>query len=995
MGTNVRPIAFVFLALVLALAAATKSASAIPSDDWSSDLTECQWTNNVSTSCSLTMSSPVASMTISGTNTNTTKEQLGSDYAILARQFDSNLPTLSFVTDGNSGRLASITFTHIHNHNAGQAPASYGVQLEFRDGSGTWSNLGSPFTADASTTNSTRTVTAATELDLAPNTAYAVRWGTTTNGAGFSNVTRADFFAVANISVGFRKNQLITVTQAVDGPAGGTTTLAASATSSLPITWGSATPGVCSVSGATASLLATGKCTVTADQAGDAVWVPAALQTMSFNVTPAPTTTASTSASTTPSTMLTTTTTIPAVTTLTTGPVKTTVAERAPTKVTAATATTVASTTTTSSMPAVSASTSTTIHSTGNSDGAVIPSSPPIGDPLARPQRFFRLQVRSGGGSTGTTVTNGWATGGAIGLRPGARVTSTLHSDPVVLGTVTVAADGTVEFDFPLPTNVDPGNHAVIVDSLTSNGEIISAVATFEVTPSGTIENVTDASELLGVTVDQEMVDRSVDSGLPLYDTARNVAQTSAILTTIVITVSAVLTAAGAAVASAPRAPGRPAGRSPDGERRLARREDEEETGDTPASDEDADDSERDENAEGSLSSTDVNLLDDEGDDLSGRGDTGMTWRLRGHERTHALVLSLAGRLGARSRIAARALQDGHWMRAVFGVINSFVWALGAALGVLAAVSHGGMVVAPGAVILCTVIAVSLLDAMAGLAAWMMFTLVAVTTGHVTSVMDVRTLLGLGIVFWALPSIGSAIRPLRRTVRGSRYALFDRVADYAIVPLFLSYASVGVVMSLNGLAGLETVTTATGSTVRTTVFVMAIVRLAAEDTARAHFPARLRATQVDVASAGSRAPRFLTIAVSAALYAMGAAPFFGLGWRTWTVIALISAAPLVRTYQETLPNFAVVNKWFPRGILRSVIMIFFSAWFGRVVLSSADSPQDAAALSVLLLLPALAIGMVDIFAREGDEWSSTILTKVAGAGLWTVSALALTGVITP
>ncbi|MFM9084030.1 MAG: hypothetical protein ACKOQ7_09185, partial [Actinomycetota bacterium] len=66
---------------------------------------------------------------MSGTNTNTTKELLGATWAILARHFDSNLQTLGFVTDATGGRLASLTFTHIHNHNAGQAPASYGVQL--------------------------------------------------------------------------------------------------------------------------------------------------------------------------------------------------------------------------------------------------------------------------------------------------------------------------------------------------------------------------------------------------------------------------------------------------------------------------------------------------------------------------------------------------------------------------------------------------------------------------------------------------------------------------------------------------------------------------------------------------------------------------------------------------------------------------------------------------------------------------------------------------
>ena len=68
------------------------------------------------------------------------------------------------------------------------------------------------------------------------------------------------------------------------GTIGGSSSLTATASSGLPVTFGSSTPAVCSVTGSTVSYLATGTCTVTADQAGDADYNPAPQVTLGIAV---------------------------------------------------------------------------------------------------------------------------------------------------------------------------------------------------------------------------------------------------------------------------------------------------------------------------------------------------------------------------------------------------------------------------------------------------------------------------------------------------------------------------------------------------------------------------------------------------------------------------------------------------------------------------------------------------------------------------------------
>ena len=95
-------------------------------------------------------------------------------------------------------------------------------------------------------------------------------------GAAYIFAASADGPADQNIT-GF------TATPSV-GVVGGSSTLSATASSGLAVTFDSNTPTICTVAGSTVSYLAVGTCTVTADQAGDATYNPAPQVTLNIGV---------------------------------------------------------------------------------------------------------------------------------------------------------------------------------------------------------------------------------------------------------------------------------------------------------------------------------------------------------------------------------------------------------------------------------------------------------------------------------------------------------------------------------------------------------------------------------------------------------------------------------------------------------------------------------------------------------------------------------------
>jgi hypothetical protein len=284
-----------------------------------------------------------------------------------------------------------------------------------------------------------------------------------------------------------------------------------------------------------------------------------------------------------------------------------------------------------------------------------------------------------------------------------------------------------------------------------------------------------------------------------------------------------------------------------------------------------------------------------------------------------------------------------------------------------------------------------LFDAFASTLAWLTFSIACIITGNVTNIYEFRTLMGLAIVWIAIPSIASAIRPMvRDQERSSSYA-YDRFADYVVMPLFASYAAASAYSALNGLSGLTLVSSTAANQVRILVVACCVARLLVEDAVQLLYPSRSAEIYIEPETTQRKTSRLFTIATSGILYLIAAGPFFGFGWRTWLVVSLMSAVPLGKLFSSSFPNFPRIHQWFPRGVVRSALMIFVSAWFARFIFGIAGQSHHAQTLAVLLLIPGIVIGVIDCIARDGGDWPSTLFTKISGVAIWLFLAAVLTG----
>ena len=583
---------------------------------------------------------------------------------------------------------------------------------------------------------------------------------------------------------------------------------------------------------------------------------------------------------------------------------------------------------------------------------------------IAEP-RYLEMasEVVAGKAASGRTVSVA-----ATGLAPNSKVLLVLQPENVVLVESTTDASGNATLSATLPNGVTLGSHMLLATGTTPAGDDVSTSGAFVVDSSGVVTGVVAASESLAKPPSLAELQRALDAGAPLYDTAANVATTAAV-------------AVGAAVIGTVAAGGAAGGAGGSSGSGGSRSSSSNESGDGSVSPE-SQSEDRNTESQGEVGSIDVDELQKLEHDHESWGDKSLLWRLPGAQASHSLILRAYNWAESHSVLLSRVLIDGQWMRAALGPIHLVFAYVGMLLGVLGAISTGGAALLPPMGLVFVVIVMSMADALAGMLAWLSFTLVVAVSGGLSNLFDLRTLLGMAIVFMALPLVANHARPLRRLNDGTLLWKLDRLGDYLLAPIIVSFAASAALTALNGLSGLQLVESSDASQVRWLVGITVVCRMVIEDVVVRGFPQRLAATHLDNGDGLGVVADYGTVLAKGGLFLLASSSFFGLGWRTWLMVSLMTLVPFLKITKDRYPNFWWLKHWFPQGVLRTVMMIFVGSWFAQWVLSTSSSPNAARELAPLLMLPGVALGFIDLFGRSGDKWPNAVWNRLIAAGAW-------------
>jgi hypothetical protein len=559
--------------------------------------------------------------------------------------------------------------------------------------------------------------------------------------------------------------------------------------------------------------------------------------------------------------------------------------------------------------------------------------------------------------SLGATVTGRSVTLDAVGLRPGTPVAVLLYSEPRVIGEGVADAQGNSAVQTTVPADLEVGTHTIMAKGTSPDGQSVQAVGAFTIDADQVATAIAPpAQSVMPVAPGSPELERALAAGKPIYDPGLHPATTAA----VAVAGIALLGIAGLGGMSSPSSGAGQSGTK---------------------------------TARGKLAGVVTKKLKVVKDEEEGRGDRSRTWRAPLTARTDAVIAAAPIRAGRWSAMVPRVLVDGAWSRAMFGSLGFALWIAGFGLGVWSAASVGFNAFPPALPLALAIIVLGVLDSSAGAVAWLTITTAAAVTGHVTTWADVRTLLGMFVLFASLPLLAHVIRPLRRKASTERKDRFDRFADYVMMPIFVAFAAASMFKALNGLSGLELTSPDQMWAVRIAVILACWLRLGLEDVATHAYPVRSKQVQPEKLVSPGKRMSIVSVVIRTGVFILIAAPFFGLGWLTWLAAILLAIPMLLKIWEDSLPNSPQLNRWYPRGLARFVLLLVVGIYLAAWLLGHSAPDEQVRATYNLLLLPGIVSGVIELFGREGGDWPNTWLKRAAGGLLWLFAASVVVGLI--
>ena len=345
-------------------------------------------------------------------------------------------------------------------------------------------------------------------------------------------------------------------------------------------------------------------------------------------------------------------------------------------------------------------------------------------------------------------------------------------------------------------------------------------------------------------------------------------------------------------------------------------------------------------------------------------------------DRLDDWMCAVAARSARFSPALGRVLDDGSYLRALVGVLWPVIPAIGAVLGVVAAGNSDHVVTLPALGLFIALLVVGALDAFAGMAAATSYLVSMLLCGGMDSADALRGFLGLAAAMFLVGLIASAMRPYRRVSAGDH--LWNRFVDVVLITLIGAWSAGTMFSAVPHLSGYDVAWSGRVGAVEVAALATLLVRWALENAARILVSVRLARIENETFPSPVAGQRLVSRTVRTIVFAFVAWVFVGGNWWLAAGSAMFLVPKLIETQADRFPNSPVLHRMLPRNLVRIVVMLFVMLWWGLLV-DGAVSSNDVQWAFVLMSIPGLCLGVADWFARDGEEWPSTVLSRLLGA----------------
>jgi hypothetical protein len=364
-----------------------------------------------------------------------------------------------------------------------------------------------------------------------------------------------------------------------------------------------------------------------------------------------------------------------------------------------------------------------------------------------------------------------------------------------------------------------------------------------------------------------------------------------------------------------------------------------------------------------------------------GRGDSLSLWAIPALAFLDNPTRNWTRKVARFSPLLSKLINDGIYLRAIFGSISVLPVAAAITLAVLGLQGNGGELLHPPIAIFMAIGLIGMFDALAGILGIAVFILGSLPLVNPTVLEDWRMLAGIAVAGFGPILLARSIRNFRRRPIPGVDGLIARVGDIAFASLMGGWVAGLIFRALPALTGLTLPAANYVSTFQFYATLAIAARILMEDFSGRFFPHRMDKLAPDTLPEPPKAQVVISLSLKYFFYVFVASAFMGTGPIVWLASALFMVPTLIEFVKDRLPNSTFIWRWLPFGLpglamilgLEIVLENSLSGIFGE-----RDDFSIIFIFALLGLIISLAIlgaigrdgkpGEVRLFEKPGARW---------------------------
>ena len=316
------------------------------------------------------------------------------------------------------------------------------------------------------------------------------------------------------------------------------------------------------------------------------------------------------------------------------------------------------------------------------------------------------------------------------------------------------------------------------------------------------------------------------------------------------------------------------------------------------------------------------------------------------------------------SPLLSRLIADSGYLQFSLGALVLILPVIGGLLGALAFqdISGIGSISTPSLTICLAIIILGSFDAGAGFIAALVFGLCALTSDRFGNVYDVRTFMGIAILWFTPSFIANSTRALRKSRKDSN--IWERITDVTVGSLIAGWAVRSIVLALDGFAHLQLPLTKHASTIGVAAGIAVAIRYLIEgyvNQKNHYYMAYLSPRSLNRQSSSYRLASWFT---KAFIFLFFAVSFLGVTWQIWAALFIIMFPNIIKVVKDRFPNSSTLFQIIPIGVPAMVIMTLFGRAYSEYINTLNLDPASASkTIFVLAALPGFVLGLLKLIGR--------------------------------